>query len=919
MRYALPRTFGHTRALAAVVLAVTGVACAVAAAYGPADRERARYSWPSAQLPDESPTRTWVAPLFLARHMAASIDARVPCGPEKALDGAQSDGAVLALATSRDARRQRGLAVARRAQETTVTVGARQLARFSTRSLPSCFLDIHLDGLNWEVSHRGGRSYSGRLAAVPMVAGLLTELDLRAQPGLSVTVRPFAQDTRSSGRQTKLRIVALAALVAAVILLPWPSPRRPRWRRRPLRLAAQDCVVALTVGAWWILAPLYFDDGWVRARQTNFQSSGGFSNYYEPWGANLPMATWLEWLQHFAVGRSESLALHRLPTVLVLLVTWFAARACLTRIVGRGPSRSDATWWSAALTFALGAAAFGVTLRPEPAISLLAVAVLLCSLRWVERPSLWPALISVFLIGLAVPIHPTGAVAAAPLAIIAPALVRHARRSPRVGTLELVTVGLIGMAWLVLIAFLDADVSSHRTNLELLRDTKEHGAGLLDELDRYEGLSTVGGSAPRRLAVALMVLSGLAGLVGLAKRRRLAQHLPTVSVLLGLAIFAVAPSKWIWHFGALVSLTAVAVGAEANRLAAAKLRRVGRWWVVGGVLVVAVWAIRRPGIWGPLDTERLTALYVVRPYAASILLGFGALFVAARLHWVRRPYLAALPAVTGSVLLATTSLLALDAAGSGSWTAARQVLSLDRGGCGVASTMIVSVPTPLLPHASSRTPTTLDGDQAASLGGPMPRGWHGVPASPVGVFTTALRGTDVLRVTWGRRRRDGVTPLVSRRADLRQAFRGKAHSQFVAEDSFPRRPIAADSIRLELLGAKGLRSSAFVSAPVTYAQYPLSSLLSRPRSASLVSPFLFEAMPCARLPTLRYGVAQPPSLLVDFSPYTILGPTSLFHGIEQVLDVVRIPLEASSRRKYIYVYWVRPHPRDAVAPVRRVA
>ena len=117
---------------------------------------------------------------------------------------------------------------------------------------------------------------------------------------------------------------------------------------------------------WWLLAPLQVDDGWVRGRQVNSLVSGGFSNYYDDYGANLPLATWYEWVQHFVMTGTDSLAVHRLFSAVFVVATWFVARWCLVELTGRRPSRSDATWWVAAAVFGIGATAFGMTLRPEP-------------------------------------------------------------------------------------------------------------------------------------------------------------------------------------------------------------------------------------------------------------------------------------------------------------------------------------------------------------------------------------------------------------------------------------------------------------------------------------------------------------------------------------------------------------------------
>ena len=138
--------------------------------------------------------------------------------------------------------------------------------------------------------------------------GLVTELDLAAKPRSPVTVRPYAQDTHPSTRQTMLRLLRPCSSPARCARLQALALALGRMRRyRVGRASAQDGVVLGVTALWWLLAPLQDDDGWVRARQTNSLVSGGFSNYYEHWGANLPLATWYEWLQHF-VMRGHGLA-----------------------------------------------------------------------------------------------------------------------------------------------------------------------------------------------------------------------------------------------------------------------------------------------------------------------------------------------------------------------------------------------------------------------------------------------------------------------------------------------------------------------------------------------------------------------------------------------------------------------------------
>jgi hypothetical protein len=474
-----------------------------------------------------------------------------------------------------------------------------------------------------------------------------------------------------------------------------------------------------------------------------------------------------------------------------------------------------------------------------------------------------------------------------------------------------------------LLAFLDADVSSRETSLDLLRDTEEHGHGVFQELSRYSGLSGSGATPLRRFIVALMLLSAAAFVTGVFGKRSLSERLPSASVFVALLALAVAPSKWIWHFGALVGLTALAVGFETHRLGTIKLPRVARWYVAGGALVLAVWTARRPGVGGPIDTERVASLYVSRPYTLAALLAFGGLLVAARRRWIRRPHLSALPLMMAALLGITTLMLAMDAAVPGGWTAARQVISAVGGGdrCGAASEMFISAPTSLLSTSSTRGEQVAASkrSEASTSTGDAPPGWHVLPHGPMGIFVMGLRPLDRLRITWGRRTDRGIERLHRGKADLGQANWGYAPWQFLAEDSFPRRPRDADVIRLDAFGTKGLPSTAVFTEPTPYRRSRLSTILRRPGTAALVSPFVFEAMPCATLPRLAYGVAQAPDLFVDFTPGRTLKEWTLYYGIGDAFNLLRVPLVQSSRLKYITIYWVKPDPRDAIAmPVENV-
>jgi hypothetical protein len=669
----------------------------------------------------------------------------------------------------------------------------------------------------------------------------------------------------------------------------------------------QDVVVFGALATWWLLAPLQDDDGWVRARQTNSTASGGFSNYYEHWGADLPLATWLEWLQHFVIVNTSAIAIHRLPSVIALLATWVVCRASLTRLFEFSVGSRNLGLWAAAAAFALGSVAFGGTLRPEPAIALLATSVLACCLRYVANPSLGPLFLAVLLVGLAVTVHPSGAVSIAPLALCIPRFVRDARARVVVDPLGLASVSAVGIAWTLLLAFVDSDTDARNESVRLIRVGGGHGEGVFQELHRYLRLSDPGASPARRLFVALLLLLVGFAILSFVRKRDLGERLPAASVGLGLLLLSINPSKWIWHFGVFVGLCAVAIGFEMSWLSRAGIRRELRIGFALVVLTLAVWATSQTNTWGPLDMGRLNLNRLPGPFMTIVCVVAIAIVLAGVLGLVRRAHVIILPALVTSVAALTITLFAVDAFATSGWTTGRQTVAsvVGHDGCGVASDLVVAVPA----LQANIAPARLNARKSST--------WYPVSMNPVGFFISgSMSHGERVVVSWGRRTERGVVHLGSGAVDLRQADPGPdlARWRFVAQDSLPRRPHEANRLRVSLVRGVG-GSRATVTAPVVYSNVLLSSMLSGRATLSLVSPYLFEAMPCARLPRLAYGVAATPDVLVDWVAVPALTNfSSPFQGLPDVLDLMRLPVRSRFDRGSVYVYVVRPNRRDAIAP-----
>ena len=192
--------------------------------------------------------------------------------------------------------------------------------------------------------------------------------------------------------------------------------------------------------------------------------------------------------------------------------------------------------------FGIGATAFGMTLRPEPMIALLVVAVLACCIRYLQASAAGPLVVAMLLVGLALTIHPAGAVALAPLFVCLPRVIGDARRRSGITVVELALAVSVGTAWTTLLAVLDFDLTSRDESIGLIQDAG-HSSGLVQESERYEALWQWGASPPRRELVALLVVSAAIALVAWRRKRDLLERLPSASVAIGLLLLRICPQQ----------------------------------------------------------------------------------------------------------------------------------------------------------------------------------------------------------------------------------------------------------------------------------------------------------------------------------------------------------------------------------------
>jgi Mycobacterial cell wall arabinan synthesis protein len=921
-------------------LAFIGLLAAFMGALGPADRVSTVYSWPPSAVPDAQPSRMWYTPLLLvAQRHPETISATLPCSATPAQPTASSP--VIVFATVRFPERVSGLFVTRDSTRLTVRIGPTLLTRAPlsarTTAADDCSYHLLFDDGRWSLSGGPGDiSLAGDVGLMPVVSGLFSELDLRSPASLSAAVTTKPHKTRAKVHQTVGWVVAALAIGASLWLIAFERRPRRLWRRarRLGRQAAAhahpaDAVVAATLVVWWVFSPAHWDDGWAIARQRGFSTSGGFSNYYDSFGANLPNGYWIDWLQHWLVQHSNALLVLRIPALVCLAATWLLSRWILARILGPSRTVDGLALWAFTSAFLAGALAWGMTLRPEPVTALLIAAVMACVVWFVDRETAAPLALAAILVSLAVTAHHAGIATIAPLLIIAPRLLTWIRAN-RAAAIAL-AIAVVGLS--LALAFVGSDLGQRSVDAAAIRAYAVPDAWF-DELRRYARLSDFHGGPPlRRASFALMALAVLAFLVRRRRERQGLVDLPAPALGVMLLLLLAAPSKWPWHFGAFIGVASLAVAAETHRLGRQAVGSSGwqaRPFVVVGAAVVAIawaWGPRQP--WTVLDLraldwrlgfEQALSLSAVAAGLPIVLVG---LLVAANIRRARRrteaPWrvaCATAPLLVVPIVVFTLAALTFDAATS-PWTQGRQNLAVFRGsaGCGLADGLLTPSPVSMSPLAaanSTRRPTVPDwvpdapiraiprfalgplGVEVGSVSSPWFELPRASPARRVGFFAAGdPEAAGRLELEWGRSTDDGFEPLGGGLVgvDPRAETSGTSPWRFVASSDLPQRGPEANAARITLHSGVRPGSLVAVTSLVAYSNRSFGQLLARREGQTWVSPIVAPYIPCAVLPALRDGVADVPMYVISaFAVRDLpLGyATSPFNGISDVYELERI-------------------------------
>ncbi len=603
-----------------------------------------------------------------------------------------------------------------------VRLGGEEILSATVVHGPGCSVDVAFENGMWRLG-TDDEELSVE-AGAPVIGELSFQGPAASSSVSSVTVTTREFDTERSTLQLLLLLVALAGLTIVIrdVILHGDG-RSSRWRGWFGRLIQSVTVVDLLVLAmlliWAVLIPPRFDDGWVFQRVTAYDRYSGNANFLAQVD-EVPLGYWVDWLQSHWFRLSTTPFLMRIPNVVLGVLAWGGIRNIAHR---RDRSGSTSDLWVMSAVFVVGYGAWGMTFRAEPFLAVLVVASLWLGLRFASHPQAGTLLAWGLGAALAVTAHPVGVLVLAPVLRLWRPIVGWVRSSSQSAMLALTSV-LTATAVALLLLLFDSDLTARLASIRGYRTFGSHGGFVFDELRRYELLGEAGFSSPLQRTFVVFLFMGVVGLFLRKRGRGSSGHLHRLvgwSLLISIALLTLTPSKWPWHFGALIGLVALAVPmvlvpTEGGDELDPRSRKFGD---IRGAALVAMagfglaWAWSDIQPWATFDLR--TQLWWpgavnLSPFDLSspaTWLALGALVIVLgrvmrrRDRWVlplNAPPAALVIVASAAVVFVTVSTFAIDAVRTDGWTFARQSVEglFGANSCGLGDRITVPLGSSLI-------------------------------------------------------------------------------------------------------------------------------------------------------------------------------------------------------------------------------
>lgn len=512
----------------------------------------------------------------------------------------------------------------------------------------------------------------------PAASTRFTVTALWAAPGTRATLLTQPTSFSSSGWRSLWILACFGSLLAIGRTLYVRDPLSAD--RAASRYAPQDILVAVAGLVALVVVPPRFDDGWVLTTVRNYSDLGFFSNYYSVDATAQPQGFWWTWLERlWLVPHGTPGFALRLPTVVILLATWWLVRRWILHPLGT----SAVGLWAAALMAVSGLIALQTTLRPEPIVAMLLAAAVSVIVRYRRSPQPWLLVVLGALSAAAVAVHQTGWSVVAACTVIAPQAIVRARRER--GGMVLAAIGLGSAALAALLLMLGSNVNLWWQSVRNFAEDSVTYQSTFDETQRWAALATrYDQPAIVFAALAAMLLASL-GVLSIWHRLNPDQRIATGACLASFAGLLLTSSKLVDHYAAVVPAATVLAGIVVTMAT----RPVMVSAVCGLAGIVAV-GLTRPGVWA-LGLERASLLglggWRTAAYVALLFTTAVSLTLIARRRDVAAQGVAGLGAIVLVAALVSLGPLVVDGIRTPTSWVGQQVAAVHADTCGLVDAM----------------------------------------------------------------------------------------------------------------------------------------------------------------------------------------------------------------------------------------
>jgi hypothetical protein len=350
---------------------------------------------------------------------------------------------------------------------------------------------------------------------------------------------------RNFGNDRHVLLIILLILIFIFVYLNDFKIRKPKL----IKISLGDSIVAISLIASGFLSPPGFDDGELLSLFRNYETFGyaaSFSNAY-------PLGQWWFAINSYWFSYVDQIFLFRLPNLLTYLASWFVLDRLIVKHFVKGIKYQRINLFNS-FVFLIFSIAWAGTLRYDPPVILFLSIALFCVYRYITKKDIFYLIIIGFLISLSISTSISGFVIL-PLGIF---LAKYIIQNFTKKNIFIMYNGIIlNLGFLTWIFFFNTNLQTWIMDLKATFGVGDHSTFFLNELERYQWIFNIWGSAARLSVVSTIFIITLA-LINLFKSKTNFEEkefiLLTIVLYLGLLL---TPSKFGWHFQVYLPLTLV--------------------------------------------------------------------------------------------------------------------------------------------------------------------------------------------------------------------------------------------------------------------------------------------------------------------------------------------------------------------------